>query len=188
MIHAMSPPPPTFRPAAPHDLQAVHAIYMHPAVVPYLGVDPMPIEPFATVFDALRATGRFIVAEVDGRVRAFYRTMRHEGRARHVAMIGTFAVAPESHGSGLAARVIDHAIAQLRAEGVTRVELMAEADNPRGLRFYEKLGFVREGVMRAAYHRAGDAQPVDEIILARLLDDGRAPLAGGDAPSKSPTS
>jgi len=180
----MPSPLPTFRRATPHDLHAVHAIYMHPTVVPYLGVDPMPVEPFTAVFDALLATGRFVVVEIDGGVRAFYRTARYEGRTAHVAMIGTFAVAPDAQGSGLAALVIDHAIAQLRAEGVTRVELMAEADNPRGLRFYEKLGFVREGVMRAAYRRAGEAHPVDEIILARLLDEVGTPTPGGTTPSK----
>ena len=50
---------------------------------------------------------------------------------------------------------------KLAADGVRRIELFAEADNLRALRFYEKHGFAREGVFRGAFRRAviGDANP-----------------------------
>lgn len=151
------------------DLDAVHAIYMDEKVIPYLGVDPMPKAEFARVLGELVAAQSFYVVEKGGSVRGFYRTRRSEGRASHVAYLGTFAVAPMEQGSGLAASIITAVIARLQAEGVRRVELMLEADNPRALGFYKKLGFELEGTLRAAYKRADQAHYVDELLMARLL-------------------
>ena len=52
---------------------------------------------------------------------------------------------------------------------------MLEADNPRALSFYRKLGFQLEGTMRSAYKRASDTHYVDELLMAMLLP----PLADG---------
>ncbi|MGJ4748874.1 N-acetyltransferase family protein, partial [Leptospira sp. SA-E8] len=132
-------------------------------------VDPMPKAEFAQVLGELVATRCFYVVEKEGRVRGFYRTRRQEGRASHVAYIGTFAVAPSEHGSGFAASIIETVVARLQAEGVRRIELMLEADNPRALGFYRKLGFEHEGTLRAAYKRADQAHYVDELLMAKLL-------------------
>jgi putative acetyltransferase len=151
------------------DLEAVHALYMHEEVVPYLGHDPMPLLEFRTIMDEWVASKCFHVVEQNGLVRGFYRLTRHAGRARHVAYLGTFAVAPEARGTGLAAAIIDGVLTRLRAEGVRRLELMLEADNPRALRFYEKQGFEFEGRLRAAYRRSHEDHDVDELLMARLL-------------------
>jgi putative acetyltransferase len=151
------------------DLAAVHAIYMHPEVVPYLGIDPVPLPEFEPVFTALLETNAFFVVENAGVVRGFYRVSRYQGRARHVAMLQTLAVDPQVKGSGLAASMVNEAIDCLRAEGVSRVELQVEADNPRGIAFYRKLGFELEGRLRAAYKRADQPEYVDEMLMAKLL-------------------
>ena len=65
--------------------------------------------------------------------------------------------------------MVNEAIECLRQDGVSRVELLVEADNPRALAFYRKLGFEQEGRLRAAYKRAHQAEYVDEILMARLL-------------------
>ncbi len=156
------------------DLDAVYSIYMHDDVIPYLGFDPMPCADFAEVLRDLVASKCFYVVEDHGRIQGFYRASRHEGRARHVAYLGTFAVAPEARTNGLARSIIETVISRLHAEGVTRIELMLEADNPRALRFYTKLGFELEGTMRCAYKRSGDPHYVDELFMAKLL----SPLPG----------
>lgn len=155
--------------ALPTDFDAVHAIYMHEEVVPFLGVDPMAKADFRPVFDALVAGGCFFVVERGGVVRGFYRAVRHEGRARHAAYLGTLAVSPEEKGTGFAAAMMTEAIARLADAGVLRVELMLEADNPRARAFYRKLGFELEGTQRAAYKRAGQDHYIDELMMARLL-------------------
>ena len=151
------------------DADAVYAIYMHDRVIPYLGFDAMSRAAFQPVFDALLATGRFYVVEADGRLRGFYKALRQEGRAAHVALLGAIAIDPSEQGSGLARAMLEEAIDALRSEGARRIELTVEADNPRALRFYQKLGFEQEGRLRAAYKRAGEDGDVDQILMALLL-------------------
>ena len=151
------------------DVDAVYSIYMEKDVIPYLGFDPMPRADFMAVMEKLVASESFYVVEREGRVQGFYRASRHEGRARHVAYLGTLAVASEARGTGLAQSMIETAIARLHSAGVARVELMLEADNPRALAFYSKLGFKLEGTMRSAYKRSSDSQYVDELVMAKLL-------------------
>jgi ribosomal protein S18 acetylase RimI-like enzyme len=153
------------------DLAAVHAIYMQPDVVPYLGIDPAPLAEFAAEFAALLATGAFFVVEQEAVVRGFYRATRYKGRARHVATLQTLAVDPRQKGSGLAPAMIREALDCLRAEGVLRVELLVEADNPRGIAFYRKLGFVHEGTMAKAYKRSHEPGYVDELLMVKWLGD-----------------
>ncbi|WP_421682306.1 GNAT family N-acetyltransferase [Stutzerimonas urumqiensis] len=160
---------PLHRLATLEDFQAVHALYMHDAVVPYLGLDPMPAADFRPHYVDLLATRRFQVVEQAGRIRGFYRTARHGGRAAHVGFLATLAVDPAMHGTGFAREMVETAIERLRAEGVLRIELMVEADNGRAQAFYRKLGFEHEGTLRAAYKRAGEQGYVDELYFARLL-------------------
>ena len=120
--------------ARPGDLAEVHAIYMHPAVVPFLGFDPMPLEAFRDVYSGLCADATFFVLEEqDGGIAGFCRASRHSGRAAHVAYLGTFAIAPAARGRGLACGFLETLIAQLQAQGVRRVELMVEADNAHAI-------------------------------------------------------
>lgn len=164
---------PLHRLATIADFDAVYSIYMADEVVPYLGFDPMSRAAFLGVMQGLLASRSFHVVEIAGRVLGFYRISRREGRMRHVAGLSTLAIAPDQKGSGLARSMIETAIADLQADGVSRIELTLESDNPRALSFYSKLGFELEGTMRCAYKRAGDSQYVDELFMARLL----SPLA-----------
>lgn len=156
--------------ARPEDIGQVHRIYMDGRVMPFLGHDPMDLAAFRAVFDALLATGAFYVVEREGQVAGFYRIVQFEGRARHVAQLGTLAVDPGYQGSGLARDMVASAIERMKALGVRRVELQVEADNARGLAFYRKLGFDQEGVQRRAYRRSSEADDVDEILMVRFLD------------------
>ncbi|MGR4871529.1 GNAT family N-acetyltransferase [Variovorax sp. LARHSF232] len=155
--------------ATPQDIEAVHAIYSHEAVLPYLTYERMPLADFRPIYQGLLDSGAFFVWEVDGAIVGFYKATRLPGRVAHVAQLGTLAVDPGQHGQGVAHAMVGDAIARLKAEGARRVELYAEADNARGLRFYQKLGFVEEGRLREFYKRAGDAHYVDELVMGLLL-------------------
>ena len=87
-----------------------------------------------------------------------------------VASLGTLAVNPALHGQGIALAMVTDAIERLRSEGVERIELIVESDNAPALRFYKKLGFEREGTLRKFYKRAGDAQAIDDHVMALLFD------------------
>lgn len=155
--------------ATPADIQAVHAIYSHEDVLPYLTYERMSLEAFRSIYQQLLDSSAFHVWDIDGEVAGFYKATRFPGRASHVVQLGTLAVDPRRHGQGVAQAMLEDALARLRAEGVHRVELMAEADNARGLRFYEKFGFVEEGRLRDFYKRASHAHYVDELVMGLLL-------------------
>ncbi len=156
--------------ATSEDIDTVFALYMHEKVVLYLGYDPMPLEDFKPIYRQLLDGGDFFVYERDGRIAGFYRASRYPGRVRHVASLGTLAVNPALHGQGIALAMVTDAIERLKADGVRRIELIVESDNAPALRFYEKLGFEREGTLRRFYKRATDAQAIDDHIMALLLD------------------
>jgi len=161
---------PMRRLATPQDLERVFAIYMHEKVVPFLGYDPMPLDHFRPIYKELLDSRSFYVYGAEGRVAGFYRATRYPGRVSHVACLGTLAVDPSLHGKGIAHAMVGDGIAKLVAEGVKRIELYVESDNAPGLRFYEKLGFEREGTLRKFYKRAGEADFIDDHLLALLID------------------
>jgi putative acetyltransferase len=76
---------------------------------------------------------------------------------------------PSFRGRGFGSRAIEETVHFARSQGVRRLELLVETDNPRAIRFYEKHGFVREGILRGAVRRASDPHDVDELAMARLL-------------------
>ena len=142
---------------------------MHDEVVPFLGVDPMSVDEFQPVFDGLLATGTFFVAAHGDEVGGFYRVNRQKGRSQHVAILATLAISPSEKGTGFAQALIGEALECMRKEGIRRVELMVEADNPRAFAFYRKMGFEQEGRLRAAYKRGNQPDFVDELLMARLF-------------------
>ena len=58
---------------------------------------------------------------------------------------------------------------RLEHSGVLRFELLVEADNPRGIAFYRKLGFQREGIQHKAYKRASETGYVDEVMMVKFV-------------------
>ncbi|KQP12336.1 GNAT family N-acetyltransferase [Pseudorhodoferax sp. Leaf267] len=157
--------------AEPRDIEAVYAIYSHAEVVPFLTYEPMPLTSFADVYAELLASGNFHVWQVDGAIAGFYRATRYPGRVRHVVLLGTLAVDQARHGQGVGRAMLLDAFARLQSEGVRRVELFAESDNTLALRFYERLGFVHEGTLRAFYKRAHEDHYVDEVVMGLLFED-----------------
>ena len=155
--------------ATPADIEAVHAIYSHEEVLPYLTYERLTLEEFRPIYRQLIDSDCFHVWDVDGEVAGFYKATRLPGRVSHVAQLGTLAVDPRRHGRGIALAMVSDAIDRLKADGIRRVELYAEADNERGLRFYRKLGFLEEGRLRDFYKRASQDHYVDELVMGLLL-------------------
>lgn len=60
--------------------------------------------------------------------------------------------------------------------GLRRIQLIADADNARGIRCYEKCGFYQEALLRA--HRLRYGEPLDMVQMAAMAD-GRQLEVGG---------
>jgi putative acetyltransferase len=156
------------RPATDADLHALHAIYTHPDVNPFVSFEPVDESEFRTLVAEWRASGDFLVAEDDGAIVAAYVVQRKRRRLSHIAYIGSVAVTPGRQRRGVGTRVMRELIDRLRGEGCSRIELLVSADNPRAIEFYRLLGFAVEGTHRGYLRRAGAAAFVDEYTMARV--------------------
>jgi putative acetyltransferase len=158
------------RPIASSDLDVLHAIYMDPENNPFLSYEPMSAAEFAPIFQELVREGRTYLFEDETEVvGTFALRLQDHHRSSHVAILGSFAMHPSFRGRGFGGRAIETIVLFARSKGVRRLELLVEIDNPRAIRFYEKHGFVREGILRGAFRRASDSHDVDELAMARLL-------------------
>jgi RimJ/RimL family protein N-acetyltransferase len=95
------------------------------------------------------------------------------GRAELGIVIGEKDQWSRGYGSEAIGHVLGYAFEEM---GLRRVELLADEDNARGIRCYEKCGFAREGLLRAYRLRLGE--PVDGVIMAVLRDEWRADRGG----------
>ena len=84
-------------------------------------------------------------------------------------------VIPNWRGRGIGRRLIGQTLARAREAGFVRTELAVRADNFRAVSLYEKHGFVREGVLRAAACVDGAYQ--DTIVMA-IIDEATKARAG----------
>ncbi len=156
------------RHARTEDEHALLPIYTHELVGRFLTFDGVDAQCFSGIFRRLLEDGDFFVYEAEGTVVGFCKATRLAGRSRHVAHLGPLGVSPEFHGHGYASAMLSEVLAQLERGGVLRFEQLVEADNSRGIAFYQKLGFEREGVQRKAYKRASDRDYVDEVMMVKF--------------------
>jgi RimJ/RimL family protein N-acetyltransferase len=109
------------------------------------------------------------VALTNGEVVGWCDIQRHPFLSHsHRGTLG-MGVVPEYRGHGIGARLLDQTLEQAFATGFVRVELSVRADNMRAVRLYEKVGFVREGVLRDAVFVDGEFH--DTVAMA-LIDRG----------------
>jgi len=157
------------RPIEPRDLAMLHAIYMDAENNPFLDYEPMDVETFRTIFESLVRSGKTHLLLVGDQVVGTFALRLHSRREAHVATLGSFAMHPLFRGRGFGGRAIEHIVAIAQSKGVRRLQLLVETDNPRAIGFYEKHGFVREGILRGAFRRASETQDCDELAMARRL-------------------
>ncbi len=96
------------------------------------------------------------------------------GRAELSIMIGEKAYWSRGYGTDAIRCLLSFAFGEL---GLRRVTLIADADNARGIRCYERCGFRHEGVLRA--HRLRYGKPLDMVTMAVLREEFEAERGGG---------
>lgn len=99
----------------------------------------------------------------------------------HRAVFGIFLGDPADWGQGFGTEATDLLLkVAFDWLNLHRVDLTVHADNPRGIRAYEKVGFVREGRLRE--YQWKDGAWVDAIVMGCLAAKWRKLHAGaGDA-------
>lgn len=90
------------------------------------------------------------------------------GRAELGIALGVKAYWGRGYGTDAIRTLLEHAFGTMR---LRRVSLITDFDNERGIRSYEKCGFVKEGLLRE--HRLRHGTPIDMIPMAVLRDQAK---------------
>ncbi|WP_189338389.1 GNAT family N-acetyltransferase [Sphingobium sp. SCG-1] len=90
--------------------------------------------------------------------------------ASGVAEIGGTYMTPAARGTGLNGRIKPLLLGRAFASGVQRIEFRIDARNTRSLRAVEKLGAVREGLMRRQ-RRTWTGHFRDTVVLSILREE-----------------
>jgi putative acetyltransferase len=154
------------RPILPCDFDGVYDLYMDETVNPYMLYDPMDKASFQTVFDELCSRDYSWMAEQDSKIRGMCFATKGYARFRHVATLLTLAVSTDAQGQGLGRKLVTEALGILKSDGFLRIDLMVEADNENGVRFYKKMGFQVDGRLPMYFRRHDESKYVDEIQMS----------------------
>lgn len=88
---------------------------------------------------------------------------RTHGRGEIAIIIGDKTAWSRGYGTDVLRAFLRHTF---EAMGLRRVQLITDADNARGIRCYEKAGFVHEGRLRQ--HRVRYGEPIDMVVMSVL--------------------
>jgi RimJ/RimL family protein N-acetyltransferase len=153
----------------PSDFDTLYDIYMDKSINPYLSFEVLSKEEFRPIFNELIHDARLFIYEINKAVAATCIIRRLKRRCHHGAVLGTLATHPNLQGQGIGTRLVKEVLDLLKSEGLKRVELSYEADNPGARKFYERLGFQEEGVLKNWFKRKNEDHAIDEIIMAIAL-------------------
>jgi RimJ/RimL family protein N-acetyltransferase len=161
------------RPAVRGDVPWLVELISHPDVSAFLAaVRPStPDELLVEIERAERDPEGYgvVVIEEHGTPRGTITWERVNRRSR-IASVSGLALHPSARGRGIAADALDLLVVELLdARGLHRLQVEVYGFNERGAAFFERVGFVREGVRRRAYWR--DDRWVDGILFGLIAED-----------------
>ena len=139
------------------------------AAPPDLSFQRTALEGFRECFELLRLRDEFLLFEEQGEVVGIVTVTRGKWRKKHVATIGGLAVPSSHQGKGVATRMKTELVDYLTQEGIRRLEMFVESDNPSAIYLYKKLGFKEEGILRDYFKRETDSSAINELVMARIL-------------------
>ncbi len=167
------------RPATDADLPRLHTIDLATRSTRSSPADPSR----ATDPERFRLDlPNLLVAVVDGTVQALALLGRPTPLRSndHVLMLQGLDVHPGAQRRGVGRRVLAAVLDEARRRGARRLTLRVLATNEPARLLYESMGFVVEGVLVGEFVLDGDE--MDDVLMARRLDDPGAGAAGRPGP------
>lgn len=87
---------------------------------------------------------------------------------QHAAFL-TAATVKAARGSGIAAKLTQYALGEMKAQGVTIARIYVYSDNRPSLNAVKKLGFEKAGVVKWHHYSESLKDYVDDIIFHKVL-------------------
>ncbi len=158
------------RPATDTDFDTAYEIYMDVTVNPFMSYEMLDKDGFKEVFTQLKARDYFWIFEHDGTPYGMCTVTQGKARASEAAYLGSLGIKSTLQGKGLGRKMMQNVEEFLKKEGFKVVYFMVEADNDRGVRFYEALGFQKGGVVPGYFKRQNEDTRIDEFIYYKTFN------------------
>jgi GNAT superfamily N-acetyltransferase len=93
--------------------------------------------------------GRLFVLRVDNQVAGMANALItvRTAQGTRVLLLEDVIVSARFRAAGLGRQLVEHVCAWAKAEGMTRVTLLADQDNTKALAFYDRLGFEKSAMV-----------------------------------------
>ena len=157
------------RPATNEDLKFIFELYMHPQVNRYLLYEQMTVESFQPVFNELLQKQVLFIYEKDNTAMGMCKLVKQQYRNSHIIYLGGVAIHPSYAGKGEGLAMLNEIINYIREKGYLRIELSVASINGKAIRLYEKVGFVKEGMLKKFTYLKSEDKYLDEVMMAYLF-------------------
>ena len=158
------------------DFDFIYRLYMSPETNPYLLYEWMSESDFRPIFEDLIEKKIVYIYGVENQSNVgMFKLGPFMHRTSHIVYLGGVAVDPNCIGKGFGQLMLKDCIAFAIELGYKRIELSTAIHNLRAIAIYEKLGFVKEGVMRDYTYLKSENRYIDEVLMSYILDDTARP-------------
>lgn len=150
------------------DANFIFGLYMHPDINPFLLYEMMDKKSFAPIFTDLLNRDIIYVYEVNTVPAGMFKFIRQQYRNAHIAYLGGVAIHPSFAGKGHGKKMLQEIIELGRELNLLRIELSTAVANDKAIHLYEKIGFVKEGVLRKYTWLKSEKRYLDEVLMSYL--------------------
>ena len=150
------------------DFDFIYGLYMHPSVNPFLMYEQMDPDAFKPIFGDFLKSNIIYIFETDGRAAGMFKFIKQEHRDSHKAYLGGLAIDPSFSGKGYGLQMMHEIIELGKTMDILRIELSVATFNEKAISLYEKIGFVKEGVLRKFTHLKSEGRFIDEVMMSYL--------------------
>ena len=150
------------------DADFIYGLYMHPEINPYLLYEMMDEKTFAPIFTDLLQQGIIYVYEAEGLPAGMFKFIQQQHRNAYTAYLGGVAIHPSFAGKGHGIKMLQEVIELGRQMNLLRIELSTALANNKAIHLYEKIGFVKEGVLRKYTWLKTEDRFLDEVMMSYL--------------------
>lgn len=151
-----------------NDFDLIYSLYMHPQINPYLLYEVMDKDFFEPIFNELLDKDIIYVYEENDIEIGMFKLIRLQHRSSHIAYLGGLAIHPGFGGKGYGKKMLEEIIELGRQMNLLRIELSAAAINDKAIGLYEKVGFVKEGILKKYTWLKSENRFLDEVMMAYL--------------------
>lgn len=149
------------------DCKTLNSIAQEPGVIEFLELEP-PISLASTIahLNQTRKNGKWLAAELDGKVVGGAELRPKSGKEAHVAGFGIM-LSSKARGKGIAEIALRELFKFAKKNGVKIIFARCFEDNARARKFYKKIGFHEVAVMKGHFRKRN--RYIGSVLIEKRL-------------------